>query len=516
MRQYWPRILIVALFALILGIPFALRPRNAASATDAPGNAKLIVYTPNNEQIRYEFSRAFNDYRRSRHLPQVTFDWRASGGTSDLIKEVLSQLKANAQRGDEDQGVGADLFFGGGAYNHHKLARGITIQRHGKPLRVSATVPIKLPAGLLKAAFPSPTIGGEPLYDPHLHWVGTALSSFGIIYNRDVLEMLKLPAPRTWSDLTSPRYQRWIILADPAHSGSIAATYDIILQREGWGPGWSLLRRVFANSRAFTADSAKVPVDVSSGDAAAGMCIDFYGRFQAGAVGHHRVGYIDPPGMTAITADPISLLRGAPHKKLAEQFIAWLLSKPAQALWQKKRHTPGGPSRYELRRQPVRRDIYTAKQKQLWTDPQIDPFDQATSLPRGMPDYFLLVSPLTHAMAIDIHSQLASAWHAICSVPQADPIRSKLLATFSAMPDDLTIHWPDDLKKRWPHAMKDPADPDHLRVMELIQDFWHNQTQRFGRDADPDRLLRAQARWTDFFRKHYEKVITLARGHETG
>lgn len=511
MKQHWPKIALLALLGLILGIPFAMRPREHQSGVAGAPGAKLIIYTPNNQQIRYEFSRAFNVYRQSKGLPPVAFDWRASGGTSDLLKEVLSQLQANARRGEENPGVGADLFFGGGAYNHDILARGVTVMRHGKKVRISATVPPKLPPGLLKAAFPQPRIGGQPLYDPHLHWVGTALSSFGIVYNNDVLRMLDLPKPKTWADLTQPAYRGWIILADPAHSGSIAATYDIILQRKGWGPGWALLRRVFANARAFAAGSAKIPVDVSSGNAAAGMCIDFYGRFEAGAIGHGRVGYIAPAGMTAITADPISLLRGAPHKKLAEQFIAWILSKPAQRLWQRKLGTPGGPRKYQLRRQPVRRDLYTKKNKRYWTDPQIDPFQQAKALPKGMPDFFPLVSPVTHAMAIDIHSQLVAAWSTIVHTPKSDPQRAKMVAMFDAMPALLKIHWPADLAKRWPSAMDHRDAPDHQRAMKTIKDFWRRLMSRYRGSAGRDQLLRDQARWTDFFRSHYEKVIAMGR-----
>ncbi len=44
-----------------------------------------------------------------------------------------------------------------------------------------------------------------------------------------------------------------------------------------------LFRRLGANARYFTDQSTKIALDVASGDAAAGMCIDYYGRFQAEA-----------------------------------------------------------------------------------------------------------------------------------------------------------------------------------------------------------------------------------------
>ena len=49
-----------------------------------------------------------------------------------------------------------------------------------------------------------------------------------------------------------------------------------------------LLMRIGANSRYFTDASTKIAIDVAAGEAAAGMTIDFYGRFQSEVVAHGR------------------------------------------------------------------------------------------------------------------------------------------------------------------------------------------------------------------------------------
>ncbi len=48
--------------ALIIALPFALKPKEdlLAEADD-----QVVIVTPHNEQIRYEFSRAFGEYYRS-------------------------------------------------------------------------------------------------------------------------------------------------------------------------------------------------------------------------------------------------------------------------------------------------------------------------------------------------------------------------------------------------------------------------------------------------------------------
>ncbi len=521
MRDHWPKLVIVALLLAVVGVPFLLRPaaeeaEGSRTAEQASGG-KLIIITPHNEQIRAELARGFNAWRVRQNLPPVEFDWRASGGTTDLRKGILAQYQAKAERGRADDGIGADLFFGGGEYDHNKVAQGVKVG--GETVMIA--VPAPLPKGLFEVVYPRADIGGERLYHKDRLWLGTALSSFGIVYNRDLLLMLGLDAPTTWSDLTDPAYFNWVAMADPGHSGSIAATLSTVISRLGWAEGWHVLRRVFANSRYFASGANKVPVDVSSGDAAAGMCIDFYGRFQAGAVqsagwsgdtqhnGLSRVGYSDPvvdgKSMTATTADPITLLRGAPNRGAAEQFIAWVLTKPAQRLWQLELGSEAGPARFELRRMPVREDLYTDAEKAQWADPEIDPFATATPLPKGVPNFFGMVSPVSHALAIDVHHDLQEAWQAILRTPDDHPDKAKMLELFDAMPAELTIHWPTEaMAMDWQSILADADHPQHDEVAAVLEGFAE------GLDArSDDQKLKDQLRWTLFFRENYRQVAAM-------
>ncbi|MCC7146049.1 MAG: extracellular solute-binding protein [Phycisphaeraceae bacterium] len=540
-RSRWPGTVLALLFAVVLGLPVVLSFIGVGEEAVSPSGLVLIIVTPNNEQIRYEQARGFNRYRKSQGLPQVTIDWRSWGGTSDLRKGVLSSFEAQvraaiaqgrdpiAATGESQGGSGYDLFLGGGDFEHEQLARGLSIRLTDKSLTIPIAQAPTLPPGLLEEVFPTATIGSERLYHPQKLWIGTALSSFGIVYNRDVLARLRIPQPTTWQDLADPRLAGWVVLADPAHSGSIATTYDVILRRLGWPTGWAVLRRSFANARSFTASASGVPTEVSAGQAAAGMCIDFYGRYQAGAIHGQRVGYVDPPFMTAITADPVTLLRGAPHSELASEFIAWLLSQPGQTLWQRRLDAdssspssappatpPAGsqaqvrglsPQRYELRRLPARRDVYSPAEMALWTDP-VNPFDIARPFPPGMPSFFSLVSPITKAMAVDVHADLQAAWAALNANPD-HPRRAQMLALFDAMPPELTIAWPDPwLAEHWPQTL---AEADHPRQKETIAAFTALvDTLRARWKKDPNLQLEDQLAWTRFFQDHYRRVVRLA------
>ncbi|NBB83786.1 MAG: extracellular solute-binding protein, partial [Alphaproteobacteria bacterium] len=294
---------------------------------------------------------------------------------------------------------------------------------------------------------------------------GAVLSSFGIVYNRDVLKLLGLEAPTTWSDLADARYDGHVALADPSHSGSIRVTYDAILQRYGWQRGVRTLRRVFANARYFAPGASTVPVDVTSGEAAAGMCIDFYGRFQAQTVGPGRVargaraGYVAPNGATVVTADPIGMVRGAPSPGLARRFVEFVLSRQGQALWNfgvgAEAVAPDGtvlrgPERFALRRSPIRRDIY-AHFREHMADP-VNPYAIARPLPEGTPSYFTVLPDLLHAMCMDVHAELNAAWRAIGRTE--DPERRRAMRrAFDAMPFTaeqlLESGGGDDERRRW-------------------------------------------------------------------
>ncbi len=522
MTDRWTQFIIIALLLLVVGVPFALQPRPDEIAGSQTGpRPTLVIVSPHNEQIRFEFTQAYNRWRTGQGKSPVVIDWRSWGGTSDLRKGVLAEFTRKALAGRENEGIGYDLFFGGGDFEHNQLARGVTVSRDNKDVTISITVPIELPTGLLQQVYPTPDIGGSPLYHRNMQWLGVCLSSFGIVYNRDVHQLLSKPAPTTWADLAQPSYQGWVALADPSHSGSIAVTYETILRRAGWTEGWAMLRRSFANARYFTSSAGKVPVDVSAGEAAAGMCIDFFGRFQAGAIGGDRVGYVDPPYMTAITADPVSILLGSPAQQqalaqgqhamngLANEFVLWLLTPEAQGLWQRRVGTPNGPTQFELRRLPIRRDMFVDQEMQHWADP-VKPFEIARALPAGMPGFYRLVAPVSHAIGIDVHDDLRRAWRHINQTSPDDPRRARMFELFDAMPAELTLTFADaELTAQWRTILEDKNHARHKEVSDTLQAFVRSLDERYKGFRDQDKLLEDRLNWTRFFRNNYRLIVNM-------
>jgi len=477
------RLLIIVALLAIVALPFVLRP---ARTTLAKADDTLVIITPHNEAIRYEYGRGFAEWYRARTGRTVRVDWRVIGGTSDITRLLEADYAAAFQRHwtgklgrpwsaavqagftdpkfaadapavvreareaflKSDVSCGVDVFFGGGSYDFVRQAQAGRIV----PARVRRAHPEWFTDAVIPQRFT-----GEQYWDDGDCWFGNVISSYGILYNVDALARLGLAAPTEWRDLTDPRYAGALALSDPTKSSSMAKAFENIIQqqmherlavlgaaneaqavREGWLAGMRLIQVLAANARYFTDSSQKPPIDVAQGDCAAGICIDFYGRAQAEAVanrGGSRVAFVTPRGGTVNSVDPIAILRGAPHREAAEFFLEYTLTLEAQKLWNFKPGTPGGPARFALRRLPVRRDFYDQTEwKPLRSDPDAAPFSDPNPLvyqPAWTAHLFRELAFVTRVMCLDSHTELKAAWQAINTAPE--PAKSRALAVWQEM-----------------------------------------------------------------------------------
>ncbi|MBQ3809610.1 MAG: ABC transporter substrate-binding protein, partial [Kiritimatiellae bacterium] len=456
-----------------------------------------------------------------------------------------------------DYGCKIDVFFGGGTYDHGAAAaQGLTV-----PPWPDGAVPAGLFAEADGATMIPEGLGGEVWLGKA--FFSAVLSGFGICANPDRLVELGVTnadgtarQPRAWRDLADPRLVGQVAVTDPTKSGSIAKAFEMILHstcrdfvlaagftpeqidaneraianglelpfptapqppnhpttqppnyqttvEAGWLAGIRLLQRIGANARYFTDAAGKPPQDVSAGDAAAGVCIDFYGRVQAEttrtADGVDRLLYVTPRGGSSISGDPISLLRGADHRELGARFIEFVLSEDGQKLWNGKPGTPGGPEKHALRRLPIRRDFYPdaenpavdarAKARAGTTsddllDPAVDAYELAhafTYEPRWTASHFSFLRSFVRAMCMDSGEELRAAWRAILAAggPDACPEAMRLLERMPVEPYE--VNWTNVTKAR-----KDPSLAKGLNATDQ------------------------QTAWTIFFRRSYAEARAAA------
>jgi iron(III) transport system substrate-binding protein len=578
-------VILALMMGVILGVPFLLRP--AAERRDKASRSVVIV-TPHTEQIRSEFGRGFEAWHKRVYGESVRVDWRSPGGTSEIYKQLQAQYEAAVAQGKFDFSdpknptapagtIPYSLMIGGGTYEFGRLKAGIAVR---DPKDGSArTIPISTPAGFSKEQieewFGDNRCGAQALSDPDQFWIGTALSSFGIVYNKEIYKELGLTPPTSFEDLGNPKLQGFVALADPRQSGSIATTMDSILnfyvwdtaQKEGWDAelsaamkaegdakrkargegksaaevaaiatweeslwdsrgesierawdqGWRVLREMACNTRYFTSSAPKPPLDVSHGEAAAGLSIDFYGRSQAQAIllpgqspDESRVGFVDPAGAVYIDADPASILRGGLEPELARRFIEYSLTEEGQALWQFPAKTNAksagnpvdasgmklGPAQYELRRLPVRRSMYEPGMARHMID-QVDPFAIASKVSAvGWRDAIL---PMMGAFAIDVSDEARGAWGALCRARAEEGFSKETLAEM----ERLFYSWPTSVLPDAGDASRENAAGETVQFGPLtarrVREHWRNRTFQAA----------SVIGYTSYFRETYRKVIEL-------
>jgi len=512
---------VLGALALVILAPVLLRPGREPLPAQ---HESLVIITPHNEATRSEFTRAFTQWYRERTGRAVVIDWRTPGGASEIARYLASEMlaafrlhwerdlgqrwsaevegafdnpsvapgeetvAARARKAFLASGVscGVDLFFGGGSFDHIRQAAAGRLVDSGVVAAHPEWFGPLIPQSL----------GGEPYWDPQGRWIGVALAAFGICINHDALARLGMEeTPRRWSDLADPRLLGSVALSDPTQSGSAAKAFEMLIQQqmaeavaegqtpeEGWAGGMRLLRRVAANARYFTDSASKVPWDVESGDAAAGMAIDFYGRFQSEAVrrpdGTSRMEYRTPEGGSSFGADPIAMLRGAPSPEAARAFIEFTISPEGQKLWNWKVGTPGGPSRYALRRLPILPTLYAPEFAPLRSDPGVNPYGEAglDYRPQWTGPLFRSIGFIVQTMCIDSHEELREAWRALVA---------------AGFPPEATARFDDVSALAYPIVMNE------LRPAL-------STGQKIGQ-------VRLAREWGERFRSAYREVTALAR-----
>lgn len=85
-----------AALVVVLAVPFVARSTRVRPDT-ARAKETLVILTPHNESIRFEFGRAFREHM-ARLGRDVDIDWRWPGGTAEITRYLSSELGASFQR----------------------------------------------------------------------------------------------------------------------------------------------------------------------------------------------------------------------------------------------------------------------------------------------------------------------------------------------------------------------------------------------------------------------------------
>jgi ABC-type Fe3+ transport system substrate-binding protein len=449
-RRYLP----VTLLSLLVVVFVAAGTVLSRDAAPPDAGEAVVVLSPHWEGITKEFNWGFGEWlKRTEGVEAHIEPLDVGGGTRTILRYIESSFR------NTPESINVDVLFGGGAVAHSGLARHGLLQR--------ARLPRSVRRGL------GNEIAGIELHDPGGYWYGAALSGFGIVWNKPMVERLGLPSVSDWTDLTNPRLYGWIASGDPGSSGSVHATFEVILQAYGFEKGYATITQIAGNVAAFDEGGNVSSRAVALGQCAYGLSIDLYAWEQVGRLGEEAVGFTMPEKHTVITPDPISILKGAPNRDLAEKFVEYVLSEDGQKLWYLEPGAAGGPRKHSLRRLPVRRSLYGSG---LETSVTVNPFtwgggfsyDAALDRRRAA-----VLEDLMRATILDVHAELREAWRALMDAGEPP----HLVAAFARAP------------------------VTGVELLELASEVW------------PDPMLRDKVKleWSRFAREKFRRVCEAAK-----
>ncbi|MDR2576967.1 MAG: extracellular solute-binding protein [Puniceicoccales bacterium] len=540
------KIAFLLVFLLVLSLPFLLRDKNRA--IDVGADDTLVVLTGHNENVRSEIAMGFQRWYREKTGRTVFIDWRFIGGMVESIRylessylgafryhyehvlgkpwtaevqQIFSLRTADRSRWrtpahvevlgtfyDSSISVGIDLFFGGGVTEY-------VLQKDRGSL-VDSGFLREHPEIFNEECIPQ-RFAGENVYDPDGYWFGQVLSTFGILLNEKALADRGF-APKSisqWKQLTDGRLFGAIALVDPTKSSALLKAYEMVVQQQisesfaelsknspggdsaqmereavadGWLRGLRILQLMSANTRYYADAPTKMILDVSGGNSAVGVIVDFMGNAQA-AFDHRRCGwerlqFIVPKNGSAVSPDPIAVLRGAPHMEVTKLFLEFLLGEDGQKLMVFSLGSPGGPVRNEPLRPAVNKKVYAeenASHMASLANPYMELRECEFHPERTAPFYNVLKWVVKCAFMIP-HGELVDAWRAILRARTEG--RTEAADAAMVVLQDFSSFGADEVHATLDAVLHLSSPAQSLEVQRLVVQRFQQQYRRAQRIAD--------------------------------
>jgi iron(III) transport system substrate-binding protein len=178
--------------------------------------------------------------------------------------------------------------------------------------------------------------------DPQDRWIGTNLHLLVVLQNTKSIP--EAQGPKTWDDLTTPRFKGNIAFTDPANSGSAYSNVTMLVDLWGGGnAGWSKVERLFANTRVLNR-SALVFQGVGNGEYGLGISLEYAGYLWANNGAPVKVVY--PADGTIAQMEGVAVIKGGPNTAGARKFVDYVNRKDVREMILKQ--TFRRPARQDL------------------------------------------------------------------------------------------------------------------------------------------------------------------------
>ncbi|SHH96213.1 iron(III) transport system substrate-binding protein [Clostridium collagenovorans DSM 3089] len=209
--------------------------------------------------------------------------------------EVLSRTKAE---GNKPMG---DVWFGGG---------------------IDAFMQAKEEGLLEQCNFEGSDKIVEPFKDKENYWFSKGLTIVGFIANNDILKEKNLEAPKSWNDLTDPKYKDEILMSNPAVSGTNYAVVNSLLQNKGEEAGWKYFEELNKNIPYYSKRGKDPNQKTAAGEVAIG--ITYLDNSVEKLKEEKNVSIIYPEDGIPWMPDGVAVFKNASNTPAAKKFVSWL------------------------------------------------------------------------------------------------------------------------------------------------------------------------------------------------
>ncbi len=168
--------------------------------------------------------------------------------------------------------------------------------------------------------------------DP-VHWVGIKAWVTGIVGNTIEMKNKGLTLPRSYADLVKPEYKGYLVMPNPASSGTGFLTVSAILQLKGETEGWAYLDQLHQNIAMYTHSGSKPAKMAGKGEFPIGISFAYRGFKQRSKGEPVEVAF--PAEGSGYDVEANALIKKPRIKPEAKTFLDWAIGDEAMAMYAK-------------------------------------------------------------------------------------------------------------------------------------------------------------------------------------
>jgi iron(III) transport system substrate-binding protein len=253
---------------------------------------------------------------------------KKEAGVTWYTSTPVAQAQKIAAAFQAETGIKVELFRSGGSAVLRRFMQEMDARRV-----VADVVTISDPAAMsmlikrdLVVSFRPKNFDKVPdaLKDPRGFHVAQRLNVVAIVVRSDKVA----DPPRTWTDLTDPKYKGQLVMADPSFTALQLMAVGTLSQKYGW----EFYRKLRANDTMIVQSHQQVSDALTRGErviAAEGA--DTY-AWQAARAGH-KVQMVMPTDGALVIPAPTTVIKGSPHPNAAKAFAEFMIGDTVQKLF---------------------------------------------------------------------------------------------------------------------------------------------------------------------------------------